>query len=192
MYRIYSPAPGGVPPRIVEDRSVDESGVDGVGLLMTQSSAAKDDVSCFVQPSQETVDAVGTICDQAGDRLVMLMNPQWRDVDDALDTYSKKDSIFGKFASFLGGKGETLKRLAAMGFDYTYVLEGYVCKGGNIRLLKRFDSDWNVFAENDSATDFIMVGTAKTRPTYQDVEKMLDDKGISLKYARDFGFAPKL
>jgi hypothetical protein len=58
--------------------------------------------------------------------------------------------------------------------------------------MKRFDSDWVVFAENDSETNFIRMGDMKVRPTYQDVEKMLDDKGISLKYARDIGLAPKL
>jgi len=192
ILRYYSPVEGGLPPRITEDRSIDESGVDGMGLLITENVSPSEDVSCFVQPSQETTDAVESICDQAGDRLVVLINPQWRDVDDALDTYSKDEGFMGQLASFLGGKGNTLKRLSGLGFELAYTLDGYVCKGGNIRLFKRFDTDWNVFAENDSATDYIKVGTSKTRPTYQDVEKMLDDKGISLKYARDFGLAPKL
>ena len=39
---------------------------------------------------------------------------------------------------------------------------------------------------------YIRIGESKSRPSYQDVEKMLDDKGISLKYARDIGLAPKL
>mmetsp|Transcript_24361 Transcript_24361/g.27759 ORF Transcript_24361/g.27759 Transcript_24361/m.27759 type:complete len:90 (+) Transcript_24361:79-348(+) len=79
-----------------------------------------------------------------------------------------------------------------LGYDSIYCIEGYVCKGGNVRLLKRFDTDWYVFAENDEGTDYIPVGTSVSRPTYQDVDKMLDDKGITLKYARDMGFAPKL
>lgn len=171
---------------------MDESGVDGVGLWMTQSVSAKDDVSCFVQPSQETIEAIESIAAQAGDRLVALVNPQWRNVDDALDSASRESGFMGQFASFLGGKGGVLKRLDEMGFESAYTLEGYVCKGGNIRLIKRFDSEWGVFAENDSATDFVKVGTSKERPTYQDVEQMLDDMGISLKYARDMGLAPKL
>mmetsp|Transcript_3064 Transcript_3064/g.4525 ORF Transcript_3064/g.4525 Transcript_3064/m.4525 type:complete len:342 (-) Transcript_3064:37-1062(-) len=185
-------SPGGIPPRTVEDRSVDESGVDGIGLWMTECPSPADDVSCFVQPSQEIIHSIETISQQAGDRLVMLMNPQWRNVDDALDAASKTDGVLGKFASFLGGKGGALKRLEEMGYESVYTLEGYVCKGGNVRLLKLYDSDWGVFAENDSATDFIFVGSSKTRPTYQDVDKMLDEKGITLKYARDMGFAPKL
>lgn len=185
---------GGVPPRnMVEDRSMDESGVDGVGLWMTRAARPEDDVSCFVQPSQETIESIESISKQAGDnRLVALLNPQWRTVDDALDTASRQDTLFGTFASFLGGKGNSLRRLDELGFTNVYTLEGYVCKGGNVRLMKRFDQDWGVYAENDAATDYIKVGSSKERPTYQDVDKMLDNKGISLKYARDIGFAPKL
>lgn len=183
---------GGVPPKIIEDRSIDESGVDGVGLLMTQCRDPSDDISCFVQPLQETVGYIESIAKQAGDRLVVILNPQWRNVDDALDAASRKEGFLGSFASFLGGKGGSLKRLDEAGFQNVFTIEGYVCKGGNVRLVKRFDSDWVVFAENDSETDYIRLGYMKNRPSYQDVDKMLDDKGISLKYARDIGLAPKL
>jgi hypothetical protein len=183
---------GGVPPRLDEDRSVDESGVDGIGLWLTQGASPQDDVSCFVQPTQETIEAIENISNQAGGRLVALLNPQWRLTDDALDAASRSEGLFGNLASFLGGKGDSLRRLDSLGFDNTYILEGYVCRGGNIRFIKRFDSDWAVFAENDAATDYIKVGTSKTRPTYQEVDAMLEDKGISLKYARDIGMAPKL
>ncbi len=179
-------------PRLQEDRSVDESGVDGIGVWITQGASPDEDVSCFVQPSQETVDAIEGISGQAGKRLVVLLNPQWRIADDALDSASRSDSLFGNIASFLGGKGGSIRRLDAMGFENTYTVEGYVCRGGNIRLIKRFDSDWAVFAENDAATDYILVGTSTTRPTYQEADAMLADKGISLKYARDIGLAPKL
>lgn len=192
ILRSLSRDTAGVPPKVVEDRSVDESGVDGVGVIMTQSRSPKDDVSCFVQPTQETIDAVESISGQAGERLVAIMNPQWRQVDDALDVASKGDNLFGNLASFLGGKGNSLKRLDSMGFKPSYTLEGYVCKGGNVRLIKRFDSDWAIFAETDSGDDYVRVGTSVDRPSYQDVDKMLDDNGISLKYARDLGLAPKL
>jgi len=186
-------APGGVVPRLQEDRSFDESGVDGVGLWMTQGATAADDVSCFVQPNQETIEGIEFITNQAGpDRVVVLMNPQWRIVDDALDSASKSGGVLGQFASFLGGKGGTLKRLDSMGFENIYVLEGYVCRGGNVRLIKKFDTDWFVFAENDDGTDFIEVGISPQRPTYQEVDQMLDNNNITLKYARDIGLAPKL
>lgn len=185
---------GGIPPKIIEDRSIDESGVDGCGLLLTQSAEPQNDISCFVQPTQENTEVIERISEQAKSRLVMLVNPQWRNVDDGLDTISKSENqgFLGKFASFLGGKGATLQTLDRLGYSNAYTIEGYVCKGGNIRLLKRFDSDWIVFAENDAMTDFIKVGTSVERPTYQDCDEMLDKMGISLKYARDVGLAPKL
>ena len=67
-----------------------------------------------------------------------------------------------------------------------------MCKGGNIRLIRRFDSDWQIFAENDNGDKYVKVGSMEERPTYQDVEKLLDEKGVGYKYARDLGMAPKL
>merc|ERR1712151_427495 len=58
ILREFSPAENGIPPKLVEDRSVDESGVDGVGLWITENVNAKDDVSCFVQPTQESLEFV--------------------------------------------------------------------------------------------------------------------------------------
>ena len=185
-------AAGGVPPKLVEDRSIDESGVDGVGLWMTQGAAPKDDISCFVQPTQEIISSIESISNQAGQRLVAMVNPQWRIADDALDKASRSDGLFGGLASFLGGKGGTLRKLDELGFQNTYILEGYVCRGGNIRMIKRFDSDWIVFAENDAATNYVKVGESTTRPTYQEVDAMLENKGIQVKYARDMGLAPKI
>jgi hypothetical protein len=194
LLRRLSSNKGGIPPKITEDRSVDESGVDGIGLFLAQSSVSpEEDASCFVQPSQEVIQAIESISGQAGKRLVLLLNPQWRNTDDAFDSASTKGGFLGGLASRLGGKGLTLSKLAELGYESTYTIEGYVCKGGNIRILKRFDSDWVVFAENDAATDFIQVGSkSSSRPTYQEVDQMLDDKGISLKYARDIGLAPKI
>ncbi|GMH82633.1 hypothetical protein TL16_g09324 [Triparma laevis f. inornata] len=87
-----------MPPRVTEDRSVDESGVDGVGLFVTECTDPKEDATAFCQPTQEAIGSIESITSQAKDRLVMLMNPQWRDVDDALDTFSKDDSFFGKLS----------------------------------------------------------------------------------------------
>ena len=222
-----SAATTGVPPRIVEDRSIDESGVDGVGLLYTQSRSVGDDgaaaradgvggfgglfggstslpalsegdVCVFVQPTQEVADVIENLSTKTAASssspppLIALLNPQWRNVDDALDSASKSGGVLGAFASFLGGKGSVLRRLETLGYRPTYTLEGYVCKGGNVRLIKRFDSDWIVFAENDDGDRFARVGSMRDRPTYQDVERMLNDKGVGYKYARDLGMSPKL
>jgi hypothetical protein len=161
---------------------------------------SENDMAIFVQPTQEVVDAIDRLSSKTvassisatSQPLIALLNPQWRNVDDALDSASKSGGIVGAFASFLGGKGSVLRRLDELGYRPTYTLEGYVCKGGNVRLIKRFDSDWIVFAENDDGNAFARVGSMKERPTYQDVETMLDEKGVGYKYARDLGMAPKL
>lgn len=178
ILRTFSKGTAGVPPKIVEDRSIDDSGVDGVGLLMTQNRDPASDVCCFVQPMQETVDAVEKISKEAGDRLVVMVNPQWRQVDDALDSASKNQGVFGSIASFLGGKGGSLRRLEENGFRSVLSIEGYICKGRNVRLVKRFDSDWIVYAENDGETDFIRIGEAENRPTYQEVDSLMTTAGM--------------
>ena len=128
-------------PRIEEDRSIDESGVDGCSLLTAQLSGGTT-AKCFIQPSQETVeDFVEAESKKSASNLVCLLNPQWRVTDDWFDGVSRSDTgIFGSIAGFLGGKGNTLRKLAELGFEPTYSLEGYVCRGWNVRMVKRFDT----------------------------------------------------
>lgn len=189
LRRLTQDAESGLPPRVKEDRSVDESGVDGVGLFATDDGQ----VRCWVQPTQELVGDCIRSADQLGkDQLVVLMNPQWRLVDDALDTASKGEGFLSNLASFLGGKGGALKQLASAGFQPVYTLEGYVCRGSNVRLMQCFGSSWNVFCERDDGENYLLVGSSPTRPSYQNVEKMLSDAKIGYKYARDIGLEPKL
>jgi len=178
----------GLPPRINEDRSVDESGVDGVGLFTTDDGGS---VQCFVQPTQELVDDYVVDASQkaSDDQLVILLNPQWRQVDDALDSASQGEGFLSGLASFLGGKGATLKRLKEAGFRPVYTLEGYVCRGCNVRLLQILDSDWAIFYQDDDNETFVSVGTlpSETRPTYQQVDELLSNSGVGFKYAKDIG-----
>jgi hypothetical protein len=187
--KVTSDAESGLPPRISEDRSVDESGVDGVGLFKTDDNK----MSCWLQPTQELVDLyIDDAEKSAKDNIVVLMNPQWRLVDDALDSASQNTGFLGGLASFLGGKGGVLKQLKEADFKPVYTLEGYVCRGSNVRLLQTLDSDWSVYCERDNGESFIPVGTSPTRPVYQDVEAMLDESNIGYKYARDVGLEEKL
>jgi Domain of unknown function (DUF1995) len=189
ILRAVTSATSGLPPRVSEDRSVDESGVDGVGLLETDDKA----VTCWLQPTQENVDAVVRTAGKAkADKLVVLMNPQWRMVDDALDQASKGKGLMSNLASFLGGKGAALRQLEQAGFTPVFTLEGYVCRGANVRLMQVLDSEWSVFCERDDAESFLTVGNSPTRPSYQQVDEMLAMSDIGPKYARDMGWQPKL
>ncbi len=148
----------------------------------------KKDVYCFVQPMQETIDTIESLSNN-NKGLIILMNPQWKTINDALDQASMKGGFLGNLASFLGGKANTVQRLTQIQYQPVFTVEGYICKGGNVRLIKRFDSDWVIFAEeeddnDDTSATFIKVGTSKNRPTYQDVDKMMDDMGFTSKYTR--------
>merc|ERR1712232_522363 len=161
ILRKISPNPGGLPPRTLEDCSIDPSGVDGIGLWTSESASPSDDAACIVQPTTEIINTVESLNQQAGkDRLVFLLNPHWRNADDALDAASKSGGVFGAVASFLGGKGGALAKLNEMGFENTYTLEGYVCKGTDVRMVKRFDTDWSIFALNDAGDGYVSIGTS--------------------------------
>lgn len=68
-------------PRIQEQR-LDDSGVDGISLFTAECTNARDDVSAFCQPSPETMGPLEQVCNAAGPRLVMMVNPQWRETSD--------------------------------------------------------------------------------------------------------------
>lgn len=153
ILRKFAKNEGGIPPRMVVDRSIDESGVDGIGLWMSQNPSPADDVSCFVQPTQETIDSIERISSQAGKRLVCILNPQWRNVDDALDAASNQAGFLGSLASFLGGKGNSLKRLDDLGYQNVFTIEGY---GTFASELKRYDLLFLLFLaiQNDLTQSF--------------------------------------
>ena len=158
---------------------MDESGVDGVSLLKSENADGTP-VKCFIQPSQETVeDYVDAEAQKPG--MVVLLNPQWRVTDDWFDGVSKtNEGWFGKVAGFLGGKGDTLRRLGELEFESVYNLEGYVCRGWSVRMVKRFDSEYTVYVDSDGS--YQQVGVKAERPTYQEVEKMLDEGGFGFRY----------
>lgn len=139
-------------------------------------------VKCYIQPSQETVDDYVEAAARGPGDMVVLINPQWRVTDDWFDGVSKADEgVFGRVAQFLGGKGGTLRRLGELGFDAVYNLEGYICRGWNVRLVKRFDSDYTVYVDTEEGR-YKQVGTKADRPNYQEVEKMMDSAGFGVKY----------
>jgi hypothetical protein len=75
--------------------------MSGIGIWIMQGLAPEADVSCFVQPSQESSAAVEM---RAGKRLVTLLNLQCRITNNALDKASWSKVAFGALASFLLGK----------------------------------------------------------------------------------------
>lgn len=43
------------------------------------------------------------ICKSAGPRLVLIVNPQWRETADGYDLLGSKEGLLGQIGNFLGG-----------------------------------------------------------------------------------------
>ena len=164
----------GVPPALNEQR-LDASGVDGESVWMAQSSQPQDDAVGFVQPSAEVLKTVTSICESAGARPVLLVNPQWKERDDPLDALSRKGGLLGSFGSFLGGKAATEAELERLGFVDVYTLAEYRCRGSLILLQLAYPHGWTAFYRQgveDEEWKPLLVGVS-ARPTYQEVEDAL-------------------
>ena len=93
----------GVPPKLREQR-LDSSGVDGESVWLAESSQPQDDAMGFVQPSTEQIAQIEAASNNAGERPILLCNPQWKERDDPLDALSRKEGLLGSLGNFLGGK----------------------------------------------------------------------------------------
>ncbi|KAJ1490870.1 hypothetical protein T484DRAFT_2018545 [Baffinella frigidus] len=177
-------------PKIREQR-LDESGVDGISLFTAECTSSRDDVSAFCQPSAETVGAIEQVCSAAGPRVVLIVNPQWRETNDGYDQLGAQKGLLGQIGNFLGGTADVRGKIVELGFKDVYLLQQFVVRGDDCQILFVYGYDsWVVWTKNDSQKD-ILIGEQKTRPSYQDIEKMLETRGITNKWARDIGLGNK-
>eukprot|EP00282_Hemiselmis_andersenii_P016921 CAMPEP_0114136034 /NCGR_PEP_ID=MMETSP0043_2-20121206/14997_1 /TAXON_ID=464988 /ORGANISM="Hemiselmis andersenii, Strain CCMP644" /LENGTH=330 /DNA_ID=CAMNT_0001229757 /DNA_START=161 /DNA_END=1153 /DNA_ORIENTATION=- len=188
--RRLSSTAGGVGAKCTEQR-LDESGVDGVSLWTAQAEKASDDMFAFCQPNGEALDAVEQVCKSAGPRLVLLINPQWRETMDSYDELGNKDGLLGAFGRFLGGTTGDRKKVADLGFKDTYLIQEYVVRGDDCRIVKCYPyPDWYAYTTDDDEK-LVCLGKQKTRPTYQDISDMFEEKGVAMKWAREAGIGKK-
>ena len=88
-----------------------------------------------MQPSVECSSAISQVCGSAGKRLVVMVNPQYRESDDTLDYISKSGGFFSSVAGFLGGKAKFVKMLdEELGFVDTFSLQSFVVRGSEVGL----------------------------------------------------------
>lgn len=173
LLQSLSTSVAGVPPSLTEQR-LDQSGVDGESVWMAQSSRPQDDAVGFVQPSAEQVRQIETLCNGAGERPVLLVNPQWKERDDPLDALSRKGGLLGSLGNFLGGKAGTEETLSGLGFRDVYTLATYRCRGSLIYLQLAYPYGWTAFyREGVQDEEWKPLLATETRPTYQAVEEAL-------------------
>jgi hypothetical protein len=120
---------------VTREQRIDVSGVDGISLWLSQLPSPRDDVSAFCQPSSETVDAVRQVCASAGPRLVLLVNPQWRETSDAYDTLGGRGGLLGRVGNFLGGTSGARADMAELGFQDAYLVQQFVVRGDDCQVL---------------------------------------------------------
>jgi len=173
-------------PQMSEQR-LDVSGVDGISLWTAQCQQARDDLYAFVQPSTETIDDLKKVCSSAGPRSVLIVNPQWRETKDGYDLAGEQPGLFGQIGNFLGGTANARKEVTELGFKDVYLLQEYTVNGDPCRILKSYPNpNWQAYLLAEDSEPMLL-GEQPGRPTYQDIAKFLEEKGIPAKWARDMG-----
>lgn len=190
LVKKLSPVAGGVPARLREQR-LDVSGVDGEGLWTSECASAADDVSALVQPSSEQLSNIQAICKSANGRLVLMVNPQYRDSDDTMDFIASKGGLFGSMASYLGGKAKFVQALDDLGFETTFAYEQYVIRGSEMKYLFVFGQKWQIFITDDDG-EALRIGESVSRPDYNSIDAFLEKNLVAAKALRDLGTAPRL
>ena len=173
----------GVPPTLTEQR-LDESGVDGESVWFAQSQKAADDCVGLVQPSTERLTTIKKLSTDCGPkRMLMLVNPQWKERDDPLDALSRKEGLAGMLGNFLGGKASTEAELARLDFRDVYTLATYRCRGSLIYLQLAYPNGWTAFYRQgvEDETWKPLIAGVDARPTYQEVEQALQDQGVPFR-----------
>lgn len=182
LLRRLSTEVAGVPPALSEQR-LDESGVDGESMWFAQSKQAKDDAYALVQPSSERLETIRKMSADAGDRLLMLVNPQWKERDDPLDALSRKGGLIGALGNFMGGKAALEAELKSSGFVDVYTLAEYVCRGSRICLQLSYPYGWTASYRNPDTEGWVpLFSGAEARPTYQEVEEALVAANVPFRF----------
>ena len=173
----------------LREQRLDVSGVDGESLLVAEGESARNDASLFIQPSSEIQKTIESVCAAAGPRLVLTLNPQFRDVDDTLDFLAKKTGLLGSIGGFLGGKAAFTDSMDSLGFQETFSLQEFVVTGTQVRIFKAYPFGWRIFAlsDRDDEPAISLGSSGADRPDYNVIAEVLEANKISPKIFRDVG-----
>ena len=178
-------SPDGARPAVREQR-IDASGVDGEALMVAEAADARFDASAFVQPSLENQKEIEAVAAAAGPRLVLTVNPQFRDTEDTLDFIASKAGFLGQLGGFLGGKADFTKRMKDLGFRETFSLQEFVVKGTQVRIYLAYPYRWQIYAPSDANDEpAVKLGECDARPDYNVIAKVLTANAIEPKLYRD-------
>ena len=130
---------------------------DGSALLSAEGrEGQQSDVQALVFTNTDVkyIRDIATIDEGMGDRLFLLVNPFWRNVDS-----------WGFNMLAPGAKAKAQSTIFDKGFDETYVYLRFSVRGENCAAIKCYPYDWQIFTyrEDESGWEMpIRLGTSKT------------------------------
>ena len=144
---------------------------DGSAIVRAEAATgAKDDVQCLVFPNTDTkyTRDIKDIGAAMGDRLFILVNPFWRNLDSwGINLLAPKGKSLAKEVIFDGG------------YQETYVLLKTSARGEDCIALKAYPYDWQLYAfrEDDSwpyGENVLWLGSTTEEPTSANFTELLN------------------
>ena len=155
-----------LPPTIVDQPIWD---FDGSALLTAEGrEGPESDVQALVFPNTDVkyIKDITTIDEVMGDRLFMLINPFWRNVES-----------WGFNIMAPGAKAKAQATIFDKGYDETYVFNRFSVRGENCAAIKCYPYDWQLFAYADDESGWerpIRLGSSETEPTSAILTELLN------------------
>jgi Domain of unknown function (DUF1995) len=161
-------SPQQMPPNIIAQDIWD---FDGSALLTAEGrESATTDVQALVFPNTDVkyIQDIAAIDESAGDRLFLLINPFWRNIES-----------WGFNLLAPGAKGKAQTTIFDKGYDETYVYLRFSVRGEDCAAIKFYPYDWQIFAygETDSGWERpIRLGSSKDEPKSEQITELLNQR----------------
>lgn len=154
---------------VVKDQDIWD--FDGSALHSAEAQeGAKLDVQALVFPNTDVkyINDIEKIDQDTGDRLFLLVNPFWRNIDS-----------WGINLLAPGAKKKAHKVIFDRGYDETYVCLRFSCRGEECVAIKAYPYDWQIFAylEDVYGSETPMrLGSSKEEPRSEVVTSLLNER----------------
>ncbi|NET47883.1 MAG: DUF1995 family protein [Merismopedia sp. SIO2A8] len=133
--------------------------IRGIGEMKAQIQP-DETLFLFIEPSSVEVEEVEPLCNEAGDRPVVFLNPHLEDI-----------ATVG-----IGYAARQLRQRFLNSFDSCY----YICASEGALIFRCYPSQWQVWGEvvkdsvNDSGDDYELLAEFPHRPTGEDLEQLFN------------------
>lgn len=157
-----------LPPNVVDKDVWD---FDGSALMTAEAKeGAEDDVQAliFANTDVKYVRDIAALDESAGDRLLLLVNPFWRNLES-----------WGVNLMAPGAKKLAKKTIFDVGYDETYVFLRFSVRGELCAAVKAYPYDWQIFAYLEDGTGYerpIRLGSNETEPTSAFITDLLNER----------------